>query len=199
MHRRTTPQNGMREVHTAGSFFQGCDSDASVGRESIADTAGAGAHSAPVRWSCGSRRQTHVSEAAPRGPPFSQGGREVSEKPTEPTHYGPSDTCSSSHARMCYTTCTGELRRKMACEKCIRQDPFSKGAIPTHPSVANPSPTQPERGRILHPPGAPTPHKATALRRRCRSAPPVPRPWHTASRCRPGRGYGGSRPGGCGL
>ena len=49
------------------------------------------------------------------------------------------------------TTCTGELRRKMACEKCIRQDPFSKGAIPTHPSVANPSPTQPERGRILHP------------------------------------------------
>ena len=167
-------------------------------------------------------------------------------------------------------TCTGELRRKMACEKCIRQDPFSrvrirlirrsrihrrhsrsggafctrplvvwfattnsckqgcppqpslfagwaggkrkcdgadklrsvgymfiltcshvlhnmhrrttpqngmrevhtagsffKGANPTHPSVANPSPTQPERGRILHPPGAPTPHKATALRRRC--------------------------------
>ena len=30
--------------------------------------------------------------------------RQGSEKPTEPTHYGPSDTCSSSHARMCYTT-----------------------------------------------------------------------------------------------
>ena len=33
----------------AGSLFSGRESDATVGRESIADTAGAGAHSAPAR------------------------------------------------------------------------------------------------------------------------------------------------------
>ena len=37
------------------------------------------------------------------------------------------------------------------------QDPFFKVQNPTHPSVANPSPTQPERGRIQHPSGTPTP------------------------------------------
>ena len=49
-----------------------------------------------------------------------------------------------------FTTCIGELRRKMACEKHNGRILF-QGANPTHPSVANPSPTQPERGRIPHP------------------------------------------------
>ena len=38
---------------------------------------------------------------------------------------------------MCYTTCIGELRRKMACEKHLTAGSFFEGAIPTHPSVAN--------------------------------------------------------------
>ena len=41
------------------------------------------------------------------------------------------------------TTCIGELRRKMACEKHNGRILFLQGANPTHPSVANPSPTQP--------------------------------------------------------
>ena len=49
MHRRTTPQNGMRGNNWQDRPFSGCESDASVGRGSIADTAGAGAHSAPAR------------------------------------------------------------------------------------------------------------------------------------------------------
>ena len=49
MHRRTTPQNGMRGKFGRILFSIRCESDAYVGRGSIADTAGAGAHSAPAR------------------------------------------------------------------------------------------------------------------------------------------------------
>ena len=106
------------------SFF-GCESDATVGRESIADTAGAGAHSAPARWSCGSRRHKYQIRAPPHGPPFfaGLGGREA-KNATEPESFGPSNTCSCSHASMCYTTCFGEQRRKMACDRCTGGIPF---------------------------------------------------------------------------
>ena len=65
-----------------------------------------------------------LKAAPPAAPPFSQGWAGGKRKATEPASCGPLKTCSSSHARMCYTTCIGELRRKMACEKHNRQDPF---------------------------------------------------------------------------
>ena len=57
--------------------------------------------------------------------------------------------CASQHAPANYAA-------KWHARKVGRINLF-RDANPTLPSVADPSPTQPERGRIQHPPGAPTP------------------------------------------
>ena len=129
MLRRTTPQNGTREVHGRIPFFPGANpTQPSVANPSPTQPERGRILHPPAGRVVRDGLKCYNGPPPPSSP-FRRGGREGGEKATEPESFGPSKTCSCSHARMCYTTCFGELRRKMACERCMAGSPFFRVRI----------------------------------------------------------------------